>query len=130
MTELDDLKAKWEAHDLQLEKILRLNHELLSLAKLQPAESQLRRVGIYAGLEAAMWLVIVVALGNFIADHIRMPGLGGYELVDAGLTLQPDLKILLMTPAAVITTGVSSGEILSARSTTSASSSCSRSTQW
>ena len=60
MTELDDLKAKWEAHDLQLEKILRLNHELLSLAKLQPAESQLRRVGIYAGLEAAMWLVIVV----------------------------------------------------------------------
>jgi hypothetical protein len=75
MTELDELKAQWEAHDRQLEKILRLNHELLSTAKLQPAESQLRRVGIYAGLEAAMWLVIVVALGNFIAGHIRMPGL-------------------------------------------------------
>jgi hypothetical protein len=75
MTELDDLKAKWEAHDRQLEKSLRLNRELLIATKLKPAESELRRLAIYAGLEAAMWLVIVVALGNFIAGHIRMPGL-------------------------------------------------------
>ena len=75
MTELDDLKAKWEAHDRQLEKNLRLNRELLIAAKLKPAESQLRRLGIYSGLEAAMWLVIVVALGDFIAGHIHMPGL-------------------------------------------------------
>jgi len=75
MVELDELKAKWEEHDRRLEKILRLNRELLSAAKLKPAESELRRLGIYAGLEAAMWLVIVVALGNFIAGHLRMPDL-------------------------------------------------------
>jgi hypothetical protein len=75
MTELDELKAKWEAHDQKLEEVLRLNRELLSAAKLQPAESQLRRLAIYAGLEAAMWLVIVVALGEFIFGHIHMTGL-------------------------------------------------------
>ena len=75
MTELDDLKAKWEAHDRQLEKSLRLNRELLIASKLKPAESELRWLAIYSGLEATMWLVIVVVLGNFIAGHIRMPGL-------------------------------------------------------
>ena len=75
MTELDELKVKWQAHDQQLEKILRLNRELLRATKLKPAESELRRMAIYAGLEAAMWLVIIVALGNFIAVHIRMPDL-------------------------------------------------------
>jgi len=75
MTELDELRAKWEAHDRQLEKSLRLNRELLIASKLKPAESELRRLAIYSGLEATMWLVIVVVLGHFIAGHIRMPGL-------------------------------------------------------
>jgi hypothetical protein len=75
MTELDEMKAKWEAHDRQLEKSLRLNRELLIASKLKPAESELRRLATYSGLEATMWLVIVVVLGNFIAGHIRMPGL-------------------------------------------------------
>ena len=75
MMELDELKAKWEAHDQQLEKSLRLNRELLSATKLKRAESELRWLTIYSGLEAGMWLVIVVALGNFVAGHIHMPGL-------------------------------------------------------
>jgi hypothetical protein len=75
MTELDELKAQWEAHDRQLETILLLNRELLSAPRLKAAESELRRVGIYAGLEAAIWFVIVSALGRFIAGHIHMPGL-------------------------------------------------------
>jgi hypothetical protein len=75
MTELDELKAKWEAHDQQLEKSLRLNRELLSATKLKRAESELRWLTIYSGLEAGMWLVIVVALGNFVAGHIHMRGL-------------------------------------------------------
>ena len=75
MMELDELKAKWEAHDQQLEKSLRLNRELLSATKLKRAESELRWLTIYSGLEAGMWLVIVVALGNFVAGHIHMSGL-------------------------------------------------------
>ena len=75
MMELDELKAKSEAHDQQLEKSLRLNRELLSATKLKRAESELRWLTIYSGLEAGMWLVIVVALGKFVAGHIHMPGL-------------------------------------------------------
>jgi hypothetical protein len=75
MIELDELKAKWENQDRHLEKNLRLNRELLTAAKLKPAEAALRREAIYAGLEAALWLVVVIALGRFVADHIRIPGL-------------------------------------------------------
>ena len=73
--ELDELKAQWQKHDQQLEKSLQLNRELLSAAKLKPAESALRRLALWAGLEAGMWFVIVVALDSFIAGHIRMPAL-------------------------------------------------------
>ena len=75
MIELDEWKAKWENQDRHLEKSLRLNRELLSAAKLKPAEAALRREAIYAGLEAALWLVVVIALGRFVADHIRIPAL-------------------------------------------------------
>jgi hypothetical protein len=75
MMELDELKTQWQEHNRQLEKSLRLNRELLSAAKLKPAESALRRLALWAGLEAGMWFMIVVALGSFIAGHIRMPAL-------------------------------------------------------
>jgi hypothetical protein len=75
MIELDELQAKWEDQDRQLEKSMQLNRELSSAAKLKPAESALRRERMYACVEAAMWLVIIIALGRFIADHIRIPEL-------------------------------------------------------
>jgi hypothetical protein len=71
MMELDELRTKWQNQDRQLEQSLRLNRELLSAAKLNSAKSLLRRDAIYAGVEAAMWLVMVIALGRFIADHLR-----------------------------------------------------------
>jgi hypothetical protein len=76
MTNLDELKAQWEEHDRLLAKSLRLNRELLTGAKLKSAETALRRLAIYAGLQAAIWLVIVVALGSFVARHFRTPALG------------------------------------------------------
>jgi hypothetical protein len=72
---LNELTAKWEEHDRLLAKSLRLNRELLTAAKLKPAESALRRVVTYSGLEAAAWFAIVIALGNFIVSHIHVPGL-------------------------------------------------------
>jgi hypothetical protein len=75
MIELDELKAKWENHDRHLEKSLRLNRELLSAAKLKPVGAALRREALYVGLQAALWLVVVIALGRFVADHIRIPEL-------------------------------------------------------
>lgn len=75
MTDLDELKAKWEEHDRQLAKSLRLNRELLTATKLKPAESVLRRHAINSGVEAVVWFVIVGALANFAAGHVRVPGL-------------------------------------------------------
>ena len=71
MMELDELRTKWQNQDRQLEESLRLNRELLSAAKLDSAKSLLRRDAIYAGVEAALWLVMVIALGMFTADHFR-----------------------------------------------------------
>jgi hypothetical protein len=75
MIELDELRAQWENQDPYLKKNLRLNRELLSAVKLKPVEAALRREAIYVGLQAALWLVVVIALGRFVADHIRIPEL-------------------------------------------------------
>lgn len=71
MADLDELKAKWDEQNRRLEKSIRLNCELFRATKLTAVESELRRTAIYAGLEAGMWLIVVIALGNFIAVHMR-----------------------------------------------------------
>lgn len=75
MMELDELKTKWEEHSRRLEANLLLNRELLLGLKLGAAEKKLQRSGRYAAVEAAVWLVIAGALGNFIAVHIERPAL-------------------------------------------------------
>jgi CheY-like chemotaxis protein len=34
---------------------------------------------------------------NLMLSDIKMPGMNGYQLAEAGLALRPDLKVLLMT---------------------------------
>jgi CheY-like chemotaxis protein len=34
---------------------------------------------------------------DLLVSDMKMPGLNGYQLVEAGTTLRPDLKVLLMT---------------------------------
>ena len=34
---------------------------------------------------------------NLLITDIKMPGMSGYEVAEAGMTLRPNLKILLMT---------------------------------
>ena len=34
---------------------------------------------------------------RFLVSDIRMPGMDGYALAEAGLELRPDLKVILMT---------------------------------
>jgi len=34
---------------------------------------------------------------NLLLTDVKMPGMNGYQLVDAGLALRPDLKVALMT---------------------------------
>jgi hypothetical protein len=73
MMDLDELKAKWGELDRKLDVDIRLNRELLTTAKLQGAQSSIRRLAVYLGLEAGLWLLIILALGNFIYEHISRP---------------------------------------------------------
>lgn len=70
--DLDELKQQWTELDRKLDVNIRLNRQLLSATKLNQARSSVQRLSLYLGVEAAMWLVIIVALGNFIYAHISM----------------------------------------------------------
>jgi|SRR5579871_1701417 len=68
--DLDALQAKWAEQDRKLDASLRLNRQLLKITYLNRAQSALQRLALGLGLEAAIQLVVVVALGSFLYDHI------------------------------------------------------------
>jgi hypothetical protein len=70
MFDLDEMKEVWTAHDMKLDQIIRLNRELLNFATLSKARSATRRMSWALGLEAVMWLVMIVSLGSFISHHV------------------------------------------------------------
>jgi hypothetical protein len=72
MFDLDEMKEVWTAHDEKLDQSIRLNRELLKIATLSKARSATQRMGWALGLEAVVWLVIIVSLGSFIARHVAV----------------------------------------------------------
>lgn len=73
MIELDEFKQKWAELDRKLDVNIRLNRQLLNATKLNQTRSSLKRVAAYLGVELAMWVVIIGALGNFIYHHLSRP---------------------------------------------------------
>jgi hypothetical protein len=72
MLDLDELKHHWAEHDRKLDVSIRLSRQLMSATNLKGARSALQRMAVFLGLEAAVWFAIVMALGNFIYEHIRV----------------------------------------------------------
>ena len=70
--ELDELKQKWAEHDRKLEVNIRLTRQLLSATKMNRARSALQRLAVFLALESVIALVVIIALGSFISDHIAM----------------------------------------------------------
>jgi hypothetical protein len=70
MLDLDEMKRQWAEHDEKLDESIRLNRQLLSTTSLNGARSAMQRLAAFLGVEAAVWLVIVMALGGFIYAHI------------------------------------------------------------
>jgi len=70
MFDLDEMKQVWAEHDRKLDESIRLNRQLLSRESLNGARSELQRLTVLLGMEAAGWFVIVVLLGNFIYQNI------------------------------------------------------------
>ena len=70
MLDLDEMKEVWTALDEKLS--IRLNRELLKTATLSKAHSATQRLVWALGLEAVIWLVIIVSLGSFISSHVAV----------------------------------------------------------
>jgi hypothetical protein len=70
--DLDELKEKWINYDRKLDENLRLNRRLLQAMKLPRAKSALQRLAIGLSLESVLWLIGIVALGQFIYRNITM----------------------------------------------------------
>jgi len=72
MFDLDEMKQAWAQHDRKLDECIRLNRQLLSRENLNGARSQMQRLTVLLGMEAAGWFVIVVLLGNFMYYNISI----------------------------------------------------------
>jgi hypothetical protein len=72
MMELDELKEKWTEHDRKLEVNIRLTRQLFSATKMNRARSALQRLAVFLALESMIALAVIIVLGSFIGDHIRM----------------------------------------------------------
>jgi hypothetical protein len=67
---LEELKLNWAAYDQKLDTSIRLNLQLLNIAKLSKTQSAMQRLMAFLTLDLVVNLIIVVYLGSFIADHI------------------------------------------------------------
>jgi len=92
--DLDDLKQQWAAHDRKLDALIQINRRVFATGQLDRARSALRRLGAAVAVETLVNLVAVVALGSFLAVHLRdlrfvVPAValdaGAIALVSAGV---------------------------------------------
>jgi hypothetical protein len=70
MMEMDDLRKTWAEYDRKLDTNIRLSRQLLRATNLNRVRSPMRRLAFFLGLESIIQFAIVVALGNFIYEHI------------------------------------------------------------
>lgn len=68
--ELDDLQNAWAAHGRRLDEMIRLNRRLLRTVDLGKTRSAMQRLRAAIGVEIAIGLVALVALGAFIGDEL------------------------------------------------------------
>ncbi|HKQ57316.1 MAG TPA: hypothetical protein VJY35_05575 [Candidatus Eisenbacteria bacterium] len=71
--ELEALKAQWDACDRRLTESLHLNARLLRATLEARSRAPLRWLGAGIVVELVLSALLVVALGGFVADHIREP---------------------------------------------------------
>lgn len=73
MIDLDQMKEKWAEHDSKLEENIRLNRRLLSTIQLEKGRSRLQRLLGLTAAHALLWTICIVALGNFVYEHVASP---------------------------------------------------------
>src|ERR1017187_6355949 len=73
--ELEELRAKWQEHDLKLESSIRLNRQLLHDNYTGRAHSALCRFSAMVGLGAFGLAAVIAFLGAFIRKNLGEPRL-------------------------------------------------------
>ena len=94
LRELDAMKLKWAEQDRKLDLNIRLNRRLLLATNLNRAQTPLRRMAFFLGLEAAIGLVVAMLTGTFIYDNI-----GDARFLVPGLALH--IWVIANTAAAI-----------------------------
>ncbi len=72
---LEEMQEKWAEMDAKLDRSLRINAQLITEGKMKTVRSALKRLQISLGIESGLWLLIAIALGNFIHNHFSAPAL-------------------------------------------------------
>jgi hypothetical protein len=70
MTSLDAMKSAWDAQDRKIDEVLRINRQLLAVAKLDRLRTPLRRFMTGLGIEIALLALALLVVGNFIAGSV------------------------------------------------------------
>ena len=70
---IEEMQKTWTEMDAKLERSLRLVQQLLAENRLKGTRSALGRLRLSLSVEAAMWLVLAVWLGEFIYNHFGTP---------------------------------------------------------
>src|ERR1051325_9621796 len=68
--DLDEMREKWAEYDRKLETNLRTNRQILNAMHLNRARSALQRLVAGLFVEACLTFVVIVALGDFIYEHV------------------------------------------------------------
>jgi hypothetical protein len=87
--ELDELKQTWTDHARKLDRILTLNLQGLKTAQLDKTRSALGRFKAFRLFETVIGILILIALGSYIADRISIPTLAIPALILAASVLVP-----------------------------------------
>ncbi len=73
MIEMDAFQLKWAEQDRKLDVNIRLNRQLLMAVNMNRVRWPLRRFAFFAGFEALVGLIVLVALGQFIYANWAEP---------------------------------------------------------
>jgi hypothetical protein len=71
--ELEELKKSWMQMDQKLEAQITLHKSLLREVKLQESRRRMLPLTIYRSFELLVFLMFIILLGQFIADHLATP---------------------------------------------------------
>jgi hypothetical protein len=73
--DLDEMKQQWEEQNQKLDESIRLSRSLLTATNLNHARSALQRLKAALIFGAAIWFLIIMALGDFIFQNLANLGL-------------------------------------------------------